>query len=76
MSDDLLHGYLTMSARDETVIFGWGDTDEDARQMAAGQFAGVEARFRPRTQTRKVSRADYESRLAAFRAKQSGWIQQ
>jgi len=71
MSD---HGYLTMSARDETIIFGWGDTDEEARAMAAAQFSGVEAKYRPRTQTRKVSRTDYERRLAEFRAKQAGWM--
>ena len=61
---------LTMSASDETVIFGWGDSADDARQMAAALFCGVEAQFRPLAFTMKFPRADYEALLAEFRAKQ------
>ena len=67
------HGYLTMSNRDETIIFGWGDTRDEAVAMAQAQFRGVQDRYKPRTQTRKLSRADYDARLTAFRAKQASW---
>jgi hypothetical protein len=65
-------GYLVTALTDSTVIYGYGDTAEEAVNMANRQVSGA-GRYRPRTKRSQVMRAEYLRAMTAFRARQSKW---
>jgi hypothetical protein len=65
-------GYLVTALTDSTVIYGYGDTAEEAVNMANRQVSGA-GRYRPHTKRSQVTRAEYLIAMTAFRERQSQW---